>query len=286
MKITESDIFNASILIVDDQDANISLFEQMLRRAGYTCVASTMNPAEVRSLHARNHYDLILLDLKMPGMDGFEVMEALKTDNTDDYLAVVVITGLPDHKLRALQAGAKDFISKPFNLVEVTTRVRNVLEVRLLYKKLENYNKMLEQVVHERTTQLAESEARYRSLVELASDWYWEQDENGSFTKISGPVLEMLGMNEQVLAKQAADAAPTTLSGTPADAVTTGWNEAQRRELQMKIQARQPFLDFIFDRANADGSLRHFRVSGEPMFNRSCRFVGYRGIGVEVIAQQ
>lgn len=285
MKITESDIFNARILIVDDQDANIALFEQMLQRAGYTCVASTMNPAEVRSLHARNHYDLILLDLKMPGMDGFEVMEELNADNTDDYLAVIVITGLPDHKLRALQAGAKDFITKPFNLVEVTTRVRNVLEVRLLYKNLENYNKMLEQAVYDRTTQLAESEARYRSLVELASDWYWEQDENGSFTKVSGPVLEMLGMDGQALAKEAADTAPT-LNRTPANTVSTGWNEAQRRELQAKIQARQPFLDFVFDQANADGSQRQFRVSGEPMFNRSCRFVGYRGIGVEVIAQK
>lgn len=285
MKINESDIFNANILIVDDQDANISLFEQMLQRAGYTRVTSTMNPAEVRSLHARNHYDLILLDLQMPGMDGFEVMEALKADNIDDYLAVVVITGLPDYKLRALQAGAKDFISKPFNLVEVTTRVRNVLEVRLLYKNLENYNKMLEQAVHERTIQLAESEDRYRSLVELPSDWYWEQDENGSFTKISGPVLEMLGMHEQALTKQAADAAPT-LNAMTANSVSAGWYEAQRRELQTKIQARQPFLDFVFDQANADGSQRQFRVSGEPMFNRSCRFVGYRGIGVEVIVQK
>ncbi len=297
MKVTESDILNARILIVDDQAANVALFEQMLQQAGYTCVASTMNPKEACALHRANRYDLILLDLMMPGMDGFEVIEGLKTNDTDDYLAVIVITGQPDHKLRALQAGAKDFISKPFSLVEVRTRVRNILEVRLLYKKLESYNKMLEQAVYERTAQLAESEARYRSLVELASDWYWEQDENGSFTKVSGPVLEMLGMGAQPAAEgcvntaltgaaaQTADAASDLEEG-PAGAQLTQWNEAQRQELQAKINTRQPFLDYVFSQAKADGSQRQFRVSGEPMFNRSSRFIGYRGIGVEIIAEK
>ena len=80
------------------------------------------------------------------------------------------------------QAGAKDFISKPFDLVEVKTRIHNLLEVRLLYKKLENYSKELELKVQERTAELRESEARFRSLAELASDWYWEQNETGDFT--------------------------------------------------------------------------------------------------------
>ena len=78
-----------------------------------------MNPQEVCALHRRNRYDLILLDLQMPGMDGFQVMEGLKTNERDGYLPVLVITAQPGHKLRALQAGAKDFISKPFDLVEV-----------------------------------------------------------------------------------------------------------------------------------------------------------------------
>jgi CheY-like chemotaxis protein len=151
MKITESDILNASILIVDDQESNVSLLEQLLDEAGYTSVASTMDPREVCALHRKNRYDLILLDLQMPGMDGFAVMEGLKTNDADSYLPVLVITAQPGHKLRALQAGAKDFISKPFDLVEVRTRIHNMLEVRLLYKKLENYNKVLEQTVKERT---------------------------------------------------------------------------------------------------------------------------------------
>jgi len=207
-------------------------------------------------------------------MDGFQVIEVLKTNNADGYLPVVVITAQPGHKLRALQAGARDFISKPFDLLEVKTRIRNVLEVRLLYKKLENYATVLEQLVQERTAELRESEARFRSLTELASDWYWEQDEHGNFTKVSGPVLEMLGIRVDSLAEGAS-------SGAGAAA---GWNEAQRQELQARIAAREPFLDFIFSRVNADGSQQQFRVSGEPMFSQACRFIGYRGIGVEISA--
>jgi PAS domain S-box-containing protein len=275
MTISKPDILGASILIVDDQEANISLLEQMLSDAGYAHVASTMNPKEVCALHRKNSYDLILLDLQMPGMDGFQVIEGLKTNDTDGYLPVLVITAQPGHKLRALQAGAKDFITKPFDLIEVKTRIHNMLEVRLLYKKLEDYNRELERTVQERTAELRESEARYRSLTELASDWYWEQDENGNFIKVSGPVLEMLGIRVGALVE------------TEGGAQTTGgWNEAERKLLQETIAARQPFLDFVFSRVNADGTKQSFQVSGEPMFNRSSRFVGYRGIGVELTAKK
>src|ERR1017187_7554625 len=155
MMVSATDILNASILIVDDQQSNVSLFEQLLSEAGYTCVASTMNPREVCALHRKNRYDLILLDLQMPDMDGFHVMEGLKTNDADTYLPVIVLTAQPGHKLRALQAGAKDFISKPFDLVEVKTRIHNMLEVRLLYTKVENYNKVLEQrALHDSMTGL------------------------------------------------------------------------------------------------------------------------------------
>jgi PAS domain S-box-containing protein len=274
MMIGASDILAARILIVDDQEPNVSLLEQLLSEAGYSRVTSTMNPKEVCALHRRNAYDLILLDLQMPGMDGFQVMEGLKTNDADSYLPVIVLTAQPGHKLRALQAGAKDFISKPFDLVEVKTRIHNMLEVRLLYKQLESFNNVLEHTVRERTAELRESEARYRSLTELASDWYWEQDETGAFTRVSGPVLEMLGLRVDPLAGQAGDGK------------TPGWNEAERELLQAKIAARQPFLDFVFSRVNADGSGQKFQVSGEPMFNQACRFVGYRGIGVELIAKK
>lgn len=146
MIISEFHIFSGRILIVDDQESNVLLLEQLLHDAGYIHVTSTMNPQEVCALHRLHHYDLILLDLQMPVMDGFEVIEELKTITRDAYLPVLVITAQPNHKLRALQAGAKDFISKPFDLVEVKTRIYNMLEVRLLYKKLEEYSKLLEQM--------------------------------------------------------------------------------------------------------------------------------------------
>lgn len=131
--ITSSDILSASILVVDDQEANVLLLERMLRGAGYTSIASTRQPEQVCELHRQNRYSLILLDLHMPGLDGFQVMEALKEIETDGYLPVLVITAQPDHKLRALKAGARDFISKPFDLAEVLMRVHNMIEVRLLH---------------------------------------------------------------------------------------------------------------------------------------------------------
>ena len=149
-----SDILNAAILIVDDQAANVELLEQMLSSEGYARITSTMDPHAVCALYRDNHYDLILLDLQMPGMDGFEVMEGLKAIEPDSYVPVLVITAQPGHKLRALEAGAKDFISKPFDLVEVKTRIRNMLEVRLLHKQIGNYNKALERTVQERTEEL------------------------------------------------------------------------------------------------------------------------------------
>jgi diguanylate cyclase (GGDEF)-like protein len=142
--VNADDILNARILIVDDQQANVMLMEHMLHEAGYRCISSTMNPHAVCALHRDNRYDLILLDLQMPGMDGFQVMEGLKEIETDGYLPVLVMTAQPGHKLRALNAGAKDFISKPFDLMEARTRIHNMLEVRLLYKQLEQYSRALE----------------------------------------------------------------------------------------------------------------------------------------------
>jgi len=132
--IKPADILHGKILIVDDQAANVALLEQMLRGAGYLAVTSTLNPGQVCELHRQHHYDLILLDLQMPGMDGFQVMENLKEHETDSYLPVLVLTAQPQHKLQALKAGAKDFITKPFDLQEVLLRVHNMLEVRLLHQ--------------------------------------------------------------------------------------------------------------------------------------------------------
>ena len=130
--IHTSDILRAKLLIVDDQAANVLLLERLLRSAGYSAISTTQNPKVVVDLHRQNRYDLILLDLNMPEMDGFQVMEALKSEEGDGTLPVLVITAQPNEKLRALKAGALDFVSKPFDIAEVLARVQNLLQVRLL----------------------------------------------------------------------------------------------------------------------------------------------------------
>lgn len=266
--INQQTILNAAILIVDDKPSNVLLLTEILHQAGYTRIASTTDPFAVFDLHHKNRYDLILLDLLMPGRDGFQVMEGLKEIEADGYLPVLVITAQPDHKLRALAAGAKDFVTKPFDVLEIQTRIHNMLEVRLLYLEIERHNKVMEQTVLERTRELRESEARFRRLTELTSDWYWEQDEKGCFTKINGPVFEMLGITvEDAMVR-------FDQSGR--------WNPADREVLIANLAARRPFLDLVYRRENADGSWRYLMVSGEPIIDLSGRFSGYRGIGRDV----
>lgn len=144
--IHASDILKAKLLIVDDQAANVLLLERLLSSAGYSAILSTQNPAEVMDLHRQNRFDLILLDLNMPEMDGFEVMERLKLIEGDGPLPVLVITAQPNEKLRALKAGALDFVSKPFDIAEVLARVQNLLQVRLLNLETQ---KLYEQVLAE-----------------------------------------------------------------------------------------------------------------------------------------
>src|SRR5471032_2510039 len=182
--ISREEILQARILIVDDQKANVSLLEQMLHDAGYVSTTSTMDPREVCELHRQNRYDLILLDLQMPGMDGFQVMEGLKKIETGGYLPVLVLTAQPELKLRALKVGAKDFVGKPFDLGEVLIRVHNMLEVRLLHletKKLFNQlvaddallqeeiseRKQIEETLHRTQAQLSVHVGQLEGLVEV-----------------------------------------------------------------------------------------------------------------------
>lgn len=147
--IAPSDILNASILIVDDQDSSIQLLDRILANAGYTSVTRTKDANDVCELHRRNRYDLILLDIEMPGagFSGFQVMDGLRQIDPDSPLPVIVITAHPGHKLHALQAGATDFISKPFELAEMLVRIRNMLEISLLHRKMQKRIEALEKMV-------------------------------------------------------------------------------------------------------------------------------------------
>ncbi|MES2534893.1 MAG: EAL domain-containing protein [Pseudomonadota bacterium] len=130
------EILNAKILVVDDQEVNVTLLKCILADAGYQSVSATTDSRKVFDLYQANRYDAVLLDLHMPHLDGFAVMEALQTIESEYSLPILVITAQPDHKLRALAAGAKDFISKPFDNAEVVSRLRNMLALRLLNNQL------------------------------------------------------------------------------------------------------------------------------------------------------
>jgi diguanylate cyclase (GGDEF)-like protein len=132
-------VHSANILIVDDQQLNITVLQQLLLTAGYTSVSSTTDACTVAGLHRQHRYDLIVLDLNMPEMDGFEVLDRLRQIETEQYLPVLVVSAEPAYKLRALEAGAKDFICKPCDCGELLTRIRNMLEVRLLYTGTREY---------------------------------------------------------------------------------------------------------------------------------------------------
>jgi PAS domain S-box-containing protein len=204
--ITSSDILKAGILIVDDQEANVALLEQMLRGAGYISVTSTMDPQEVCELHRKNHYSLILLDLKMPGLDGFQVMEGLQAIETGGYLPVLAQTAQPDQKLRALQAGAKDFVSKPFNLAEVLMRVHNMVEVRLLHQEAE----LRAEEAKTRSETIAASELRYRRLFEAARDGILILDaDTGCINDVNPFLMELLGFSySEMFGKTVAQLSP------------------------------------------------------------------------------
>jgi PAS domain S-box-containing protein len=149
-------VLHAKLLIVDDRQPNVRLLELILKGAGYASVSSTTDPRDVCNLHRSNRYDLILLDLEMPGMDGFQVMRDLREVEPEEHLPVLVVTAHPDQKVRALQAGARDFVSQPFDQVELLTRIHNMLEVRLLFSE---------------SRRRAEGmEGRYRGLLEAAPD--------------------------------------------------------------------------------------------------------------------
>lgn len=135
----DDDLLASRILIVDDQPANLRLLEDLLAREGFVNVVSTTDPEQMLDLFIAFDPDLVLLDLMMPGLDGYAVLEQLARQRAaDDFRPVLVLTAdaTTDAKRRALSLGAKDFLTKPFDAIEAMLRVWNLLETRLLYKRL------------------------------------------------------------------------------------------------------------------------------------------------------
>jgi two-component system cell cycle response regulator len=153
--IPADEIHQAKILVVDDCEDNLFMQIEILKMAGYSQVFSCADSSEVLDLHIKNAYDLILLDMHMPGINGLEVMARLREVEKDSYLPVLAITGDRGFKIAALEAGARDFLTKPYDMTEFQMRVRNMLEVRLLYKTVAEQGRMQkEMALHDALTGL------------------------------------------------------------------------------------------------------------------------------------
>ena len=166
--IDPKDYLQSKILIVDDEPSNVSLLERMMMHEGYEHLHTTTDPTQVLELFSKVKPDLILLDLNMPKMDGFQVMEQLKERDPESLVPILVLTALKDEKTRwqALREGAKDFLCKPFELTEASLRIKNLLEMRMLHQRVQMHNELLEEHVRARTAVLE------RTMEELANFAY------------------------------------------------------------------------------------------------------------------
>ncbi len=153
--LEEKTIKEAKILVVDDQPANVTLIEKMLDIDGYLNVISTTDPTQVEAIYMEQNSDLVLLDLNMPVMDGYQVLAKIR-EVDPDYPPIIVLTAQSDResRIKALDLGARDFLAKPFDRVELMTRIRNMLEVRIMTKAMKDQNKVLDGMVKERTQEL------------------------------------------------------------------------------------------------------------------------------------
>lgn len=187
------ELSQARILIIDDQEANIELLRDILELSGYCQIVSTTNPRLAASLCHEFHPDLILLDLLMPGMDGYAVMENLAPLlQQHSYMPILVLSADITHQARqrALANGAKDFVVKPFNVAEVQLRIRNLLETRSLYLKLQRQRRQLEQHINDRTSDL--QDAQIETLNRLARAAEYRDDETGQHTQRVGQIAALV----------------------------------------------------------------------------------------------
>ena len=193
---------SARILIIDDEPTNVQLMERILKRGGFTNVRSISDPRRALALHAEFSPDLVLLDLHMPHLDGFMVLDQLtRRAQEGSFEPVLVMTAdvRREAKERALSAGAKDFLTRPAEATEVLLRVRNLLETRFLHQSVREQNRALEERVRERTREL--SEAYLDTVQRLARAGEYRDDTTGWHAQRVGETSALLalalGMSEE-----------------------------------------------------------------------------------------
>lgn len=192
--MSEIDVTKRRILAVDDQEMNLRLLERILRRAGYEEILGTSQPEGVMELLDTWQPDIVLLDLHMPGLNGFEVLQQIRerTVTPAAYLPVLVLTAdiLPETKLRALEQGASDFLAKPFDQLEALLRIRNLLTIRALQQQVLEHNVQLEERVRIRTAEL--DQARIDTLDRLAKAAEYRDDATGDHIRRVGELAAAL----------------------------------------------------------------------------------------------
>jgi putative two-component system response regulator len=181
---------DARLLVVDDEEANVLLMERILDSAGYADVTSTSDPESVVSLVDELEPDLLLLDLMMPRVDGFEIMGSLRASARDVPVLVLTADATQEVKRRALRAGARDFLTKPFDVDEVLLRIANMLDIRFLTMRLTDQNAALEDRVRERTRELEESHIEMFERLALAAEY--RDDDTGQHTRRVGRMAALL----------------------------------------------------------------------------------------------
>ena len=165
--ISEEKIFAARILAIDDNILNIQILKKILTNAGFINITTTTDPTKAIDLYKETQPDLILLDINMPKMDGFAVMLQLSILNPDDYLPLLILTAEEESvRFKALQSGAKDFLHKPYEHLDVLLKSRNIIEVRLLYNQIKNHNASLDQQINERIKEIRDT--RLEAIQRLA----------------------------------------------------------------------------------------------------------------------
>ncbi len=207
----EDEYLDARILIVDDEPANVRLLERILQREGFCDIESTTDPRQVLARYTGRQPDILLLDLHMPGLDGFAVMEQIEGRiSTNDFVPILVLTAdiTPQARQRALSAGAKDFLTKPVDPAEVVLRIKNLLQTRHYYRQLQDQNMTLEGKVSERTREL--ERAQIEILERLARAAEYRDDETGHHAQrvghMSAIIAREMGLadTEVVLLRRAA----------------------------------------------------------------------------------
>ncbi len=195
--MTQSPLETARILAVDDEATNLRLLERLLHSVGYTNVTTTTDPTQTLPLCQAADVDLILLDLNMPGMDGYEVMRALRKAAFDVPPAVIVLTaqGAHDFMLRALELGARDFLSKPFERNELLMRLRNLIEAQLAQRFLHDQKQTLQSLVERRTAELRDTRLEVVQRLGWAAE-YRDEDTGQHImrmSRISALIADRLG---------------------------------------------------------------------------------------------